>query len=164
MKNIKTFSELINEKFNYEKDHKPLEGECGVTIDKIKYTFKVKKIIAYAKQNYNIKEIKVSELVNLSLFKDLDKLNNSEFKTFVDGKWKFDNELTDKERADFIEKQEIIIMKSDLRYPIVLAISDKGVYSIIDGNHRVTKAHNLKNKTIRAYVIPESDLKNAEIY
>jgi hypothetical protein len=50
---------------------------------------------------------------------------------------------------------------ADLKYPVILTVdkNDK-IKSIIDGNHRVKKAHMKGIKNIKAYKIPERDIEN----
>jgi len=52
------------------------------------------------------------------------------------------------------------IMKTHLKYPIIVTSNknDK-INAILDGHHRVKKAEILNKKTLKAYIIPEADLK-----
>jgi hypothetical protein len=50
------------------------------------------------------------------------------------------------------------IDSADLRYPIIIVISNTGDLTVPDGNHRIEKAHRLGYKTIQAKVIPEKYL------
>ncbi|MBP1631600.1 MAG: hypothetical protein H6Q15_2493 [Bacteroidetes bacterium] len=53
-----------------------------------------------------------------------------------------------------------LVVNSNLRYPIILKTSfDDELIEVLDGYHRIKKAYMLKKKYIRAYVIPEIDLK-----
>jgi hypothetical protein len=50
---------------------------------------------------------------------------------------------------------------ADTSFPVLAVEYEKGKYSITDGLNRIKKAHSLENKkTIPAYIISNSDMKN----
>lgn len=157
---ITKFDEFIKEEFDYYKDHKPLEGMCGTTIKGVNYDFKVKDIIKFAKENYEVKDAKLSDVYKVSLFKKLySKSPDKKASMEIDGEWVEGDKMTDEQWKKFQEEQQEIVMKSNLKYPILLTVDKKGkIKGVIDGNHRVLKAKILKHDFIKAYHIPEEDI------
>lgn len=51
-------------------------------------------------------------------------------------------------------------LRSDLRYPILVARGPRGGLHIIDGRHRIWKARHLGHTSISARVFPMGDLQN----
>ena len=66
---IKKYKNFIKESI---KNHKPLEGLCGVRINNKNYDFNVRKIIEFAEKNYKVEKIKIDDIYKISLFKDID--------------------------------------------------------------------------------------------
>jgi hypothetical protein len=157
---IKKYKEFINENV---KNHQPLKGLCGVRINNKNYDFNVKKIIEFAEKNYKAERIKINDIYDISLFKDIDSddflIDDDTAEVKIKGKWKKIKDL-DKETSEKFKKDQLeIVMMADLKYPIIITKNDKDEFKhIIDGNHRVKKAKILKKKTIKAYVIPEKDI------
>ena len=54
---------------------------------------------------------------------------------------------------------EDAIKKSDIDYPIIVTVDkDNNPIAVLDGNHRVEKAHRLKRKILKGIAIPEEDI------
>jgi hypothetical protein len=157
---MKTYSQFINEKKKYD----PLAGTCSVSVGDDVFEFNIGKIINFAKKNYEVSEIPLDELYKLSAFKDVDVEGSKPSKNsslLIKGKWKKGNDITDEEWEKFKKEQYDIVMKSNLRYPIVVVVNKKDkVKAILDGNHRVKKAKLLDKESVKAYKIPEEDIKN----
>lgn len=160
MNNIKTFEQYINEKY----DQSPLEGTCGVSIGKKKYIFYIKTLIKFCEDNYDISNVKIDDLIKLSCFKDVDVENNKPDKNssiIINNKWVKAKDVTDEEWKQFKKEQYDQLMKSNLKYPIIITVDNNDkIKAILDGNHRVKKAKILKKDIIKAYKIPENDIKN----
>ena len=148
---ITKYADFINEK------HEPLEGKCGVTIGDKELTFTVKDIIKYAEDNYKYERISVEDIYDLGLFNEQGK-GEGEATFLVDGEWQTEDEISPEEKSKFDKEQKDIIEAADLKYPIIVASKGDKITAIIDGNHRLEKANNRGNKTIKAYVLPEEDL------
>lgn len=146
---------LIDRNFDYEKEHKPLEGGWGATVDGKEVDGSVIALVQYANE-YPTKEIDLDEIPK-SLF-DKDQEDEGEKTVKIGDKMVDFKDLNDKQKEEFKLKEKIIIDKADLDYPIVLVQLRNKKYKILDGNHRVQKARNKKLKKIKAKVIPSDKL------
>ena len=119
----------------------------------------VSKLVDWVKENdYPIKEYDVKELYKLGGCHDLDTwywTNNGKMVKITE----FSKKEQKKKKEDVMKQ----VMDSNLKYPIIVSVKDGKVTNILDGNHRVEKAHILKKDKIKAYTVPEGDvLKNFE--
>lgn len=180
---INTFVEFILEKKQNKKDYKPLEGGCVCVISGKKFEFNVGELVKWAKENYKQVNLPLTKIKGFTLYKDLDSETvpngqmvyycrkmkggldvvsfpkDSDPKKELGKNWKKFHKMTQKEWEENRESQLEIVEWADLRYAIVCSVNDKGkITGILDGNHRAYKAYKQKKKTIKAYLIPESDL------
>jgi len=58
------------------------------------------------------------------------------------------------------KKQYERIMKADLKYPIEVMKNQKGLWEILDGLHRLVKAHLSGQKEVNIRKIPSSEIPN----
>lgn len=99
---------------------------------------------------YEIQEYEVKDLGT--------EWDDMEGKTVLkDGKMvKFD-ELSNEEQRDQLKRLKKDIMKSSLKYPIILTKTEEG-FHVLDGNHRLSKAKILGKNKIKGYFIPQKDI------
>ena len=146
---MKTFEQFVNEKWD-DKNHvfgMKLSNKkeiTGIVIDLVNFA-----------EKYPIKEYSVDELYKLGgwhNYKDITVKNKST------NKYVKLNDISKEEKEKEIEKINKEVMKSNLKYPIIVSEKDNKATNILDGNHRVEKAHILKHDKIKGYSIPEEDL------
>lgn len=153
---ITKFDEFIKEKFDY-KEHKPLEGVCGVKIGKKEIEMKISDLVEFAKK-YDIEDIDLDKLHHKGLWKDDTWKKGGVLKPAGSDKWLKWKDLSDEQKKDMEEEVKTTIDRANLKYPIIIAKSKRGKMTIVDGNHRVEKAYKLGKDTIKARVIPDEDL------
>jgi sulfur carrier protein ThiS len=152
-----------------EEDRKPLEGECGFYSNKSEkyYMWDIKEIIDFAQKNYKVENVKVNDLIDRSLFKDVQNLKPVQgMYVSHNGELVPESELPEEELKKQRQDSMYFVMESDLSYPIILIGHDNDdggrwqpyKYTIVDGNHRVKKAKILDKEYIKAYIIPENDV------
>ena len=153
---ITKFEDFIKEEFDY-KEYKPLEGTCGMSIGKKDIEANVGDMVKFAKK-YDIEDIEVSKLQHKGAWREDSYKKTGMVKPEGVDKWMKYKDLSLKQKKEFEDEINTTIDKSNLKYPIIVAKSKKGKLTILDGNHRVEKAHKLGKTTIKAYVIPEEDV------
>ena len=100
-----------------------------------KGTYSVPKIVSYAKENKELKQLPLEPL-----------LHNLEPSPYETG-----SELPG--HPEFIERAN----QTDLKYPIIVVKYPDGLF-IADGVHRLWKANSKNMKTIKAYVLDHDEL------
>ena len=153
---ITKFNEFIKEEFDYS-EYKPLEGTFGTTIDGKNIEADVSDLIKFSK-NYDIEIIELDKLHKKGLWGGDKFKKTGTVKPEGSDKWVKYKDLTNKQKEDFNEEVDTVINKSNLKYPIIVSKGKRGKLTILDGNHRVEKAHKLGKNTIKARVIPEEDI------
>jgi hypothetical protein len=153
---ITKFDEFIKEEFDYD-EYKPLEGTFGITIGKQNIEANIGELVKFAK-NYDIEIIELDKLHKKGLWGGDKYKKTGMVKPEGSDKWVKYKDLTNKQKENFDEEVDTVIMKSNLKYPIIVSKSKRGKLTILDGNHRVEKSHKLGKDTIKARVIPEEDI------
>jgi len=110
--------------------------------------------------NYPIKTFKMQDLYKISGWKDTEE--DKKYWTAYDDKTKKMIPYYDlsKEQQEKVTKEvNDDIENSDIDYPIIVTVDeDNKPIAVLDGNHRVEKAHRLKRKTLKGIAIPEKDI------
>ena len=157
---IRSYKDFVNEAKRSKKKqpaHKPLEVMAGVRVNGVDMDFKVGDIVKFASDNYKSEPIKVADIYELGLYNDVG--DKGDKYAVVDGKEIKVKDLTREQRKKVRKAIDDVVEIADLRYPIIVTVNRRGRYTgIIDGHHRLEKAHNKGKKLIRAYVIPEQDI------
>ena len=141
---------LIESKKKYDWD----EQTMGTKIQGKEIEAVVGKLVDWVKDNdYTIKEYDVEELYKLGSLHDLSNMywtDNGKITKLKD----FSKEEQKKKKDEIMNK----IMDSNLKYPIIISVKKGKPTNILDGHHRIEKAHKLKKDKIKAYTVPEEDV------
>jgi hypothetical protein len=131
-------------KYYYQRD--PLKSKFNITIKDIKITGDKEDLINFVKDKFPLKMIKVSILHNFAIKNDLYKMKSS------------------KDVSASLNQHMYITINSDLQYPIIILFNMDGEISyILDGLHRIKKAHILGKKHIKSYIVPENEILNLKV-
>lgn len=118
---------------------------------------KVWRLLDFAK-DYPIEVFSVKDLTKTGAGWDMNNTSGMFFND-EDGKDTAFVKLSKKRQDEVRDDVEKAIQKTDLSFPIIVSIDDKGKASnVLDGNHRVSKAISNKRKTLKGYAIPEEDI------
>ena len=136
-------------------------NEFGADVGDKEIEGKVTNLIKMAYDgNYPIKTFKMQDLYKISGWKDTEE--DKKYWTAYDDKTKKMIPYYDlsKEQQEKVTKEvNDDIEKSDIDYPIIVTVDkDDNPIAVLDGNHRVEKAHRLKRKTLKGIAIPEKDI------
>jgi disulfide oxidoreductase YuzD len=110
---------------------------------------------------YPIKDYNVKELYDLGFGKHISDPNYLKTVNIFDkktNKWVKFYDLPEEKQKAQIEIFKKRIMKSNLKYPLLVAEDDGKPGALVDGNHRLEKAYLTKQAMIKGYVIPWNDL------
>jgi len=136
-------------------------NEFGADVGDKEIEGKVTNLIKMAYDgNYPIKTFKMQDLYKISGWKDTEE--DKKYWTAYDDKTKkmipyYD--LSKKQQEKVTKEVNDDIEKSDIDYPIIVTVDkDDNPIAVLDGNHRVEKAHRLKRKTLKGISIPEEDI------
>ena len=120
----------------------------------------VKKIINFATEHYDEETLPTEEVPSFYDWIDVDyEDKDGGLEVGFEGtiqKWR-DMDRDTKQR--YVDKENKQFMGTDLKYPVVLIKGDDGTLVAIDGNHRIKKSKILNKQNLKAYVVPEKDLK-----
>ena len=136
-------------------------NEFGADVGDKEIEGKVTNLIKMAYDgNYPIKTFKMQDLYKISGWKDTEE--DKKYWTAYDDKTKkmipyYD--LSKKQQEKVTKEVNDDIENSDIDYPIIVTVDkDDNPIAVLDGNHRVEKAHRLKRKTLKGIAIPEKDI------
>ena len=128
----------------------------SISINTKMYDFRIPELYNFIKtKNYKIEKLDVKKLYKNCLTNDFKNITVKK-----NNKWIKFEDLPKKDQDEIIDDENKQIDKSSLIYPIII-IKQKNENTIIDGNHRLKKAFNIKADKIKAYVIPEEDILDA---
>jgi len=130
----------------------PKTNIAGFWIEEKKYEINIRDFVKYL-TNFPIAQIDVSMLSHIKTWDDFENItiikNGREIKF---------NELDKKNQDKHKKIIEKSIMKTNVKYPIIILVNNEKIDSILDGNHRVQKAKILGIKSLPAYILNNNDI------
>jgi hypothetical protein len=135
----------------------PKSNVGSVFIDKKMVDFNIAQLVNYLEgKKFPIKTILVIELSRFDTWDNFDNVTINK-----NGKYIKFNDLKKEDQEKHKKIIENSIMKTDLKYPIILLQNNNKIEAIIDGKHRTQKAKLTGVKTLPAYILSKEDLKLA---
>ena len=116
------------------------------------YEISIRDLVSYLK-NFPIQQINISSLDHLKTWDDFENIT-----VMKKGHWIKFNDLGSKNQDKHKKKIEKDVMKTDIRYPIIVIVNNGKVDAILDGNHRVQKAKLLGVKSLPAHILGNEDI------